>query len=225
MKKYFVLLAILMLTVTACGGAGGGNNTPAGENNNNTGGSNLPQTITSNDGRLTMNYPEGWTATSQFGSTINFASSAELTDSDDMNSVPAGQVMVIADANSMENMPDMSLTELASMMSTSIAGENGSLGEPTEFDLNGKQAVSLTGRITPQDAEVGAYILLVEDTANNVILSFVAAAAPGEEGNHVDTVRAMASSATFTAAAEATEEADTDVDATEEADAEATPES
>lgn len=192
MRKFLisVLIAMLAMVLVACDSGGGDSGGDAGG-----GSTSLSQSFTLPDGS-TVNYPDGWAAMTEesMGATV-FASDQSLIDmfssGEQPETIESGQALVLFVLQPAGDLGGMSLTDLASMF-TGSEGADGMTS--TELEVDGKEAVAVSGEDASSGTTTGGYILFVNDTENGFIITATGVTAPGEQDSLGETIQAMVAS-------------------------------
>jgi hypothetical protein len=235
-----MILAVLLLTaLAACGGQAASTTQQvateeAGDipnvRNETPTGLDLPQSTTSDDGTLTVSYPNGWFARSgEGGNTVVISNTEGLASTADMEAIESGQaiMMVTTIPREVFEESNVGLNDMARTISDDFAAAIGSsgatFGDPAEGELNGFPSVTLTGSVTHNEQPSDLHIILVDREEDNVILQLVLLAANGESEQFEGTAQEVAGSVTLQTT-DGTEEFDTnnvipEMDETAEVDA------
>lgn len=184
----FILVTALSTFLVACGASGSES-------------VNLSQTLTYDDGMdstVSVDYPEGWSATEENGSG-SFASSEELLEqaaSSDLPDVASGEVVAVSlalpsDMASMfmEEGTDPSPASLANSFVSDIVSEGDEIGEVEETTINDQAAAVVQGTTE----NISIVLVTIELGDGNYALVF-GATAEGEGDDIRATIEAMAGS-------------------------------
>lgn len=207
-RKLFWLFALSIMAVifAACGGDAAN----GGDGGNSDSGSSVELTQTETvegeevGGSLSVKYPEGWAAEST-GGAILVGSSEEvlaIQDPTSADEIPAGAVVVNVSvipaemAGFMGLEADSTPADAIGVFTSFMSAEDGpTFSEPTDVDLNGTPASSITG--ADDNVSITLYAFKIDD---NFVIAFGATRAD-EAGSQDATIQAIAASTEYTPAA------------------------
>jgi hypothetical protein len=173
----------------------------------------LPNAVTSADGSLTVNVPEGWFGQSDADNTVIVSNEEALT-SGDLAGLESGQAIMRVGVIPREEFEatDLGLSELVQQIgdeaASSLEASAATFGEAAEADINGLPSVTITGSVTVEDQPSDIHIILIDRQEDEVIVQLVMFTANGESVEFEGTAQEVAGSAQVEAMS-GTEEADT----------------
>jgi len=210
-KTFLMMLWIGLLSIFLLAGCGGGNDDETAEATESGGGEVIattpmpPFTIMTMDGSMMVTYPQTWAVSEVEGQIMV----ANTTDSLETAVPGAGQVRgsinVIADSALViygleaGAAPGDVLAQFISLNNAETADQV-TLGEPTAFDADGKQAVLASGTVTGSAGTLDILYIVVAQTGGYGVIDL--RAPQGEIAQYEDAARTLAASLIYTAPAE-----------------------
>lgn len=202
-----VLILLVAVLVAACGGGGSSSSSSSSSSSATV---TLTQTITTeadSDGNVvTLGYPAGWVASSEFGG-ITLGNSQAVMDlmnaGDDTVRPAAGQiggnvsVVPTADLSFLGVQEGGSPADVVTAFMGFFTGEGdtANMSTPEAVTLNGKTAAISTGTITDETGPLDAALVAV--AVDNGYAVFLFAAAEGQIAQFNNAIRAIAGSVTY----------------------------
>jgi hypothetical protein len=190
-RPAMIVLLIAVVLMTACAPAAAPVPAPA-----------LPQTVTSTDGSFSLNYPEGWSASADYG--ITLATSPNLVENP--NPQEAGQFVTSLQVLSPNDID--TFRSQSSEFSTIVKSDPPTPGEIVQFALTlllgedeqvdtgltiaGLPAARATFTTPTIDEQRIDASLIVLQTENNAYLMLLGLAAPGQIEKFQSTLNAIA---------------------------------
>jgi hypothetical protein len=205
--RWLAILAILALALTACSMSGDDDDaqdTPTQSataviDTTTTGEIQLTQSITTENGTITVSYPDGWAAQDVFGS-ITLTNNPALLNST-TQTVGTGNLVGNINYVVSLNLADFGLEEGATPLEVLTALQTLEpdlpvISPPTAFDANGKAAAISTVALTLDGQSADSVIVILDAQDGYGQLSFIVS--PGEAATFEPTIRAIAGTFIYT---------------------------
>jgi hypothetical protein len=155
----------------------------------------LTETITTSDGRLTVNYPEGWAAMELFG--VYLSNNAELLETFEFENLPRDAFLMVVLAGPINEMTNLSAS--ATFEDVWEVAEEDAQGAdfddyvgPKTTEFQGMPAYRTIGKVDDQEA-----IYLYVDIGEGNILQAIVLANTGEMQRFSETIEAVVASAEY----------------------------
>jgi hypothetical protein len=153
---------------------------------------NLTQTVTSEDGVLTVHYPEGWFIRQGISQVVLANDEANFEPGTTPDANEAAISVLGIDADLFPPAADgRSILNILHQFTGQAAVRDMTFGEPEEFTVNGRDTASITGT-----SETMEEIVMVTQDGDNYIVAILASPV-GMSEQHRPVVRAILGSATY----------------------------
>jgi hypothetical protein len=155
----------------------------------------LSQTITSEDGSITISYPGSWAAEGLPGGVFLY-NSQELMDNPPLEEIGANQLMGAVEVAPAANVVDLGLEEGASpleilnVLYSPIQEDGVGQMDISGFDAGGKAAAIMTGGIAMDGQDADVIVVVVAVDAGYGVINFITSS--GEGHRYEATARAIA---------------------------------